>query len=115
MPQAPKNKSKVVWVDYTLSEEQKQQMQAELKNWTALASALEEMVGEGYKLSVQWDTWNDCMACFVTPGPDDHDNQGKVLAGRGKSVFSAVRGAVFRHISIFGKVWRETSARPVDD
>jgi len=115
MPAAPKQKSQVKWIDFVLSDEQTAHMKGEFKDWKAIAPLMEEMVGDGYKLSISYDAFNSCLACFVTPGPNDVQNLGCVLAGRGKSVFSAVRGAIYRHVFIFEKVWRETSARPIDD
>jgi len=115
MPPAPKSKDKVKWVDFTLTDEQAGHMKSEFKDWKAIAPILEEMVGEGYKVSISYDAFNGCLACFITPGPNDVQNLGSILAGRGKSVFSAVRGAIYRHIFVFEKVWRETSARPIDD
>ena len=115
MPIAPKNKSDVKWIDFTMTDEQQAHMKSELKDWKAIAPLLEEMIGEGYKFSIQWDAFNACQACYITPGPNDAQNAKCVLAGRGKSAFSAVRGAIYRHLFIFDKVWRETSARPIDD
>jgi len=115
MPPVPKSKDKVKWIDFTLTDEQQAQMKAELKDWKSIAPLLEEMVDEGYKFSISYDAFNTCLACFVSPGPNDIQNAGCVLAGRGKSVFSAVRGAIYRHLFVFEKIWRETSARPIDD
>jgi len=115
MPAAPKSKSQVKWIDFTLTDEQQVHMKTELKDWKAISPLVEEMVGEGYKFSISFDAFNGCQACFITPGPNDIQNQGCILAGRGKSVFSAVRGAIYRHLFVFDKIWRETAARPIDD
>jgi len=115
MPPAPKSKSQVKWIDFTLTDDQQVHMKGEFKDWKALAPLIEELVVDGYKFSIQFDAFNACQACYITPGPNDIQNAGCVLAGRGKSAFSAVRGAIYRHIFIFEKVWRETSARPIDD
>lgn len=115
MPPAPKPKDKVRWIDVVLTEDQQQHMKSEFKDWKAVAPLLEEMVGEGYKISLTYDSFNGCLACFITPHQNDVQNLGCVLAGRGKSVFSALRGALYRHVFVFEKVWRETSARPIDD
>lgn len=115
MPSAPKNKNQVKWIEYTLTDEQAAHMKGELKDWKAVAPLLEEMVGEEYKFSLVWDGFNQCFACYITPGPDDIQNKGAVLTGRGKSVFSALRGAIYRHLYVFQKIWQETARRPIDE
>lgn len=107
------------WLNYTMTQDES----TRFKKWRdeqtieGLNECIEGLLDNGYSVSVKWDTFNDCYACFITAPKSNDSPQSVILTGRGKSAVSAALGALFRHYHIFEGTWPiETVAkRGTDD
>jgi len=66
---------------------------------------IEQCVADGYSITLKPDEYNDCVGCYVRHLDEKHINAGLILTGRGKTAFSAVAGALYRHGVLFEQEW----------
>lgn len=107
------------WLNYTMTKDESERF----KKWRdeqtieGFNECLEKLCDNGYSISIKWDNFNECYACFLTQPKLDGSSQSVILTGRGRSAASAALGALFRHFHIFEGVWPvETVAkRGTDD
>lgn len=107
------------WLNYTMNKDESERF----KKWRdeqtieGLNECFEGLCDNGYNISVKWDNFNDCYACFITRPKSADNPQSVILTGRGRSAVSAALGALFRHFHIFEGTWpTETVAkRGTDD
>lgn len=100
---AQKPKEKVVryndnlFINYDLNDAQK----AECKSWPMseadVFKAVEEMITDGYKFTIKWDSYSRSFSCFVQAAEDGAVNSGKILTGRGSGAYKAVKQALYKH------------------
>ena len=108
------------FVQYELDKEQ----QASCKAWSVspadVFDYMEAMVSDGYKFSVKYDDYSDCVACFVTC-PNDHTsgNAGLILTGRGSTAWKSVKQALWKHSVALDGQWQgfaeRTNSSVIDD
>lgn len=67
--------------------------------------ALQELVFEGYKVSVVRDVDHDCFICSLSMNDPDHDNGGYVLVTRGADVRDALGLTLYKHYTILVRDW----------
>jgi len=116
---AKNGRNDVQFLNYTFNKDESERY----KKWRdeqtieTLNECIEGLCDHGYSISIKWDNFNDCYACFITQPKSDVSPQSVILTGRGKSGVSAALGAIFRHIHVFEGVWPvETVAkRGTDD
>lgn len=95
------------FVNYELDTAQ----QAACKGWDispdGVWQEMQNLVDEGYSISIKFDTFSESYACFVRAGDsDDAPNRGFILAGRGSSCWKAAKQCLFKHAEI-GADWGE--------
>jgi len=66
---------------------------------------VDALLDSGYHVSVKWDGYNGCYGAFIICKDAKSENAGCILTGRGKSSWSALMGALYRHLVVFEKVW----------
>lgn len=71
----------------------------------------DELCEDGYKTSVKFDDYSSSYAAFVFP-PDDSDNDGFCLTGRGGTAYRALAEALYKHFVLFGKQWSNDGRSP---
>lgn len=98
------------FLNVELSVEQTAEFKAFRKEVDAINSVLTEMLEDGYKLTCRYDDYNECYACFAF-APDEHDNAGYILTGRGGSGLSAVAELLYKHSEVLGRNWPAAAAR----
>lgn len=107
------------WLNYTMTKDESERFKKWRDDQTieGLNECLEKLCDDGYSISIKWDNFNECYACFLTQPKLDGSSQSVILTGRGRSAASAALGALFRHFHIFEGVWPvETVAkRGTDD
>lgn len=113
--QSAKKDSSVIWVNYTLSADQK----AELKSQTFdFDNALLRLTEEGMKVTIAYDDFNECYSCYLIPKSPDHTNAGCILSGRGSTPIKAIKQAAYIHWNIFDGDWsdaRQSRREELDD
>lgn len=67
--------------------------------------ALDRLADEGYRVTLKYDAYGDCMAAFMQHSDPKHGNANKILTGRGRTVRSAAMEMLYKHHEIFAEVW----------
>jgi hypothetical protein len=58
---------------------------------------LEQLIGSGYKLSLNEDEENHCFIAAVTGGQDNRDNRNKCLISRAPDLLEVLQMALYKH------------------
>lgn len=90
-------------------------MSLRLADFSAVWDWVLKLIEGNYKVTLQYDSYNDCHACYVFPVGDEHTNAGHILSNRGSSPSAALRGAVYRHFAVFDEVWGHRDRSVIDD
>jgi len=105
----------VKWISTTLTEQQTANMKRLFPTWGEVGLQLQNLVDDGYKYTVSIDKYNKCYSCYVFPIAEDNPNHGAILTSRGNSVYSALRGAVYRHFAVYDRLWGQWSKEVIDE
>lgn len=107
------------FLNYTLTDDERKHFQdwRETLEFDELNDKMESLVDKGYSFSIKWDAFNECYSCFIVSPKPDNGADNVILTGRGKSVLSALAGALFRHYMVFDGFWPEITVykRATDD
>jgi len=76
-----------------------------------LDAALQAVYADGTKVTTKWDDRNNCFAAFAFP-PEDSDNAGLILTGRGAGVTRALRQLAYKHNVVLQGDWAQYHNRP---
>lgn len=105
----PRYQSDSEFINRELTKEE----QADYREWRndldGVLAEWSELLEGGYRVNTKYDDYSSAFACFIIP-PDDGDNSGFILTGRGGNPYRAVSEAVFKHSEIFHGVWHSMSA-----
>jgi hypothetical protein len=69
---------------------------AEANNGDVL-TYLEQLIGAGYKLSLNEDEENHCFIAAITGGQDNRDNRNKCMISRAPDLLDALQLALYKH------------------
>lgn len=94
----------ISWVNYTLSDEQKAEVKAQLFDVDA---ALIKLTEEDLKVTISYDDYNACYSCFFIPKNQTDPNFGCILSGRGSTPVKAIKQAAYIHWNIFDGNWSD--------
>lgn len=114
---AKAKKANIAYLSRALTKEEK----VRFKNWLGGGLDLEKLVlgivDGGMKLSMSFDSYNDCYSASITRQPEDPKDPVEVLVGRGSSPLGALYGTLFRHYILFEGSWdfEETRQTDLDD
>jgi hypothetical protein len=61
---------------------------------------LEQLIGSGYKLSLNEDEENHCFIAAVTGGQDNRDNKNKCLISRAPDLLEVLQIALYKHFVV---------------
>jgi len=110
-----KPSSDLVWIDPTLSKEQKQHLKESELTVDALDNVMAEVADEGVRISVHLDERDGCYVCRFWPSKDDTVRAGMVLVGRGSTPTKAVKQAYYKHDVVLAQNWGSAvQVRPVE-
>lgn len=109
------DEKKPQWISVDLTEKQRADMRARFAENSSVNDALLTLIEQGYKVTLSWDKFSKCFACYVFPVGDEHANSGHILSNRGASPFAALKGAVYRHFVVFDGDWGNREAQVVDE
>lgn len=60
----------------------------------------------GFKVSLSFETQNDCYAAFITGGKGTGDAfRGKCLASRGATLVGSITVAAYKHVTLLKEDW----------
>jgi hypothetical protein len=103
------------FLNIDLTEAQK----SDLKRWIASDTfdpwtLVDNLSSRGYGFSVKLDTRNECIACYLIRSDEPEPGVTTLLVGRGRSVYSAVCGALYRHYVLLAGEWGDTQTSRFD-
>jgi len=108
----------VVFISFPLDVEQKQAIKALQWQIEDYDTTLINLNDAGYKVSLNYDEYNDAYACFITPGKNHPTNSGFILTGRGSTPLKALKQAAYVHHVLFDgdwSAWRDTRRNDIID
>jgi hypothetical protein len=125
---APKSKSSstsagkertnnMMFVNYDLTLEDKKALQKADPSSDDILSTATMLTKEGYKVSLGWDSYSDCVQAFLIGAGEATANHGYILTARSPSGKKALAALFFKHTIVFKGIWhdRVVSGHPDDD
>lgn len=107
------------FINYSLSVEQKAELKKAVFTAEDMESLFDKVTEADYKVSLSYDTYNSCFACFITPKGEKHQNAGLILTARGSTCLKAFKQAMYLHYQLFAEDWTDwyepTGRDPIDD
>jgi len=99
------------FIQYELDAEQQKACKAWEADEALVFSMVEEMISDGYKFTIKYDTYGDCYGCFVFAADDHATNGGTILTGRGNSAWKSVKQALWKHHVALSGDWSAYAER----
>lgn len=91
------------FVEVSLTAEDKEALQVAYATDGALLDFMQEVVDDGYKLSVSFDASHSCYVATLTGRGDTCPNNGLSLSGRGPSLGGSVACVAYKHVELCGR------------
>lgn len=101
-------KGKVAWrgyVNYTVTESDKKLLKAALENGWNTDESLEEVLLDGYKLSVTYDNYRSAFCATLYCQAADDSNAGWALTARANNTNAAVVRVLHIHCNVLHRQW----------
>jgi len=111
-PAAAGNGKSIRWCNYKLTDAQKKQFDAWSPEDDEVAGLVVQMVFEGYRFSLSYDTYKSAMQVSCTAPAEPNENAGKGFSTFAHSWEKVWALCVFKHYSLFGEKWPESVAPP---
>lgn len=96
------------FVSVTLTSEDKERIKMVELDAGRLDDGLHSLVLAGYKFSLKTDVQNQCFACYMI-APDDSENKGAILTGRGSTPLKSLRQVLYIHYVILEGSWPDVN------
>ena len=105
-PAAAKSSAKKnPFVQFELTDEQRLMCKSTAVDPDDIDAWMSRLLESGYKVSLKYDDYNQCFACFVVAPDADDPNEGLILSGRGSSPFKALKQAWFKDVRMLAGEW----------
>jgi len=85
------------FVQYELDKIQEAACKAQVVTEADIFNSIMEMIDDGYKFTIKWDSYGECYACFIQAAVEGGPNSGSILTGRGSQPYKAVKQALYKH------------------
>jgi hypothetical protein len=99
------------FVQLELTEEQSKELKATIVTGDGILEQMEKMIDDGYKFTIKYDSYGDCIGAWCQPTDEGSANSGYILTGRGTSASKAVKQLLYKHHVLLQGDWG-THARP---
>jgi len=93
------------YVPVYLTEEHKQAIRANLGKPAELLNKLDRYVQDGYKFSISWDSYNDCLAANLFDTDVRRPTGGFILSAKHTDLVVALSSLVYLHEVIYPDGW----------
>lgn len=107
----------VQFIDVQLDEKGREKLKAWYASLTDQETLVDELLSEGYKITMSWDTRNQCYSAFLVPSSEKSPNWGMILTARSGNWYRAVVALYYKHKLMLKGDWRplkKKEAVPVD-
>lgn len=96
----------VSWVNYTLTVEHKKLLDEMIaKDANKLEAEMQTLAEEGYRWSINWDSYAGCWSCTMYNREANDKNAGKMMSSRSKSWYKALLMCLYKHVIVFQGEW----------
>lgn len=92
------------FVNVQLDQAQRDSIKANVWTIDSLDNALNDLLADGYKITLRYDERNDCFAAWLI-APTKSENSGYILSGRGSTPHKALKQAAYIHYAVLEKMW----------
>lgn len=107
------NQFDIEFVNYELNKEQKEEARRYELDTERAFQLLEELCGDGYKISWKYDERNKCFQASLTSAAKGTTEKQRCMVSRGPDLYSAIRVSLWKHYVLFDGDW--ASNAPTDD
>jgi len=93
------------FVQCNLTDEQKAFVKANLPSVVELLGQAEDLLGDGYKLTLSFDGTTDCYSAFLIAKPDQRINGGHMLSAYAPVFTGALAMLFYKHFTVLQEDW----------
>lgn len=104
--------NKAEFNNYELTKADVLRMKKEFIPKLEIPSLLDKLVEDGYRVTMKWDGFGNCPACWLQPIDAKNVNYGVILTGRGKTATNALIEVSFKHYMVFEGAWPARDDKP---
>lgn len=109
------NQYRKVYVRCTLSDADKERLKNDKTTSTKIMETLQRFADEGHKVSMQFESENDCYGVYATQSDETHGNYKFCLTARGPDIFKALLVLFYKHYEMLAQDWSVGQTVRTDD
>ncbi len=104
------------FVNLELNAEQVKEFRAWREDFDGVIDEWGAILNDGYKTSIKYDDYSSSYTAYFF-APEDSDNVGYILSGRGGNPYRALSELVYKHTRILQGEWSQyhSNGKAVDD
>jgi len=99
------------FVQLELTDEQAKSLKAMPTDAGVILDEIERMIDDGYKFTIKYDSYGDCIGAWCQDVNPDGLNTGYILTGRGSGVAKALKQLLFKHHTLLDGYWSQVPSR----
>jgi len=99
------------FVQLELTDEQAKSLKAMPTDAGVILDEIERMIDDGYKFTIKYDSYGDCIGAWCQDANPDGINTGYILTGRRSSVVKSLKQLLFKHHTLLDGDWSQVPAR----
>lgn len=93
------------FVKCELPKETKESVKSWDPKYEKTLDGLDRLVMDGYKISLAFDKYHDCVGAFCSMVGQGHKHAGWCLTARGPNFLSALKVLIFKHFTVLQEDW----------
>jgi len=93
------------FIQYELDKDQQKACKDHAISADQLFDEMLALISDGYRISLQYDTYGECYGCFMHTRVEGHPNYGYMLTGRGSSPLKALKQLIYKHSVCLDRHW----------
>ncbi len=98
---------KMQFVNYDLTREDKETLKKASPTWEELSAAIDSLLSQGYKISLSYDDYSDCLQAFLIGASKECVNVGFILTARASTSYKVVASLLYKHVTVYKGVWHD--------
>lgn len=87
----------ILFVQYELDKDQQKACKDHEITTDQLFDECLALISDGYRISLQFDSYGECYGCFMHTRDEHHHNFGFMLTGRGSTPAKALKQLIYKH------------------
>lgn len=106
-----KNFTLPTFVSCELNDEERSYCKQHVLNLSEVSSRLEDLLTEGFKLTLSWDDNSDCALATLIGTPKQATNRGLALSARGGSLEGSLTVLFYKHFEKLKEDWTNSPSQ----